>query len=427
MERVQCLAAEVVSRVLSGRSLDAELAATWHSESALTAQERGAVQDLSYGVLRHLGFLEAILGQLLHRPPTDALVRHLLQVALYQLLHSKAQPYTIVDHAVPACAQLGFPLAQGLVNAVLRNFLRRRAELETVAMGTDTGRYSYAPWWITKLATQYPGNYREILEAGNARPPLTLRVNRRRITRDAYLEMLADAEIAAHPVGRHGLIIDKPRPIAQLPGFADGLASVQDAGAQLAAELLDVADGMRVLDACAAPGGKTAHLLELADLDLTAVDIDAERLQRVADNLTRLSLHARLLQADAGQAEQWRDAGTFDRILADVPCTASGVVRRHPDIKWLRQQSDIKTLVVRQARILDSLWQLLGSGGKLLYATCSVFSEENNRQAEQFIARHPDARQLSLPLLADGLKHIDGQLLPDAAHDGFFYALLEKV
>lgn len=427
MERVQCLAAEAVSRVLAGRSLDAELTETWSSETTLSVQERGAVQDLAYGVLRRLGFLEALLGQLLHRPPADALVRNLLQVALYQLLHSKARPYTIVDHAVPACAQLGFPHAQGLVNAVLRNFLRRRAELEVVAASTDEGRYSYPQWWIAKLAAQFPQDYREILEAGNVRPPLTLRVNRRRITRDAYLETLAGAAIAARPVGRHGVIIEKPRPVVQLPGFSAGLVSVQDAGAQLAAELLDVADGMRVLDACAAPGGKTAHLLELADLDLTAVDIDAERLQRVTDNLTRLSLRARLRQADAGQPEQWRDAGTFDRILADVPCTASGVVRRHPDIKWLRQQSDIKALVVRQARILDTLWQLLGSGGKLLYATCSVFAEENNRQVEQFIARHHDARQLSLPLLADGLKHIDGQLLPDAAHDGFFYALLEKV
>ncbi len=427
MERVQSLAAEVVSRVLTGRSLDAVLAATWQSESALTAQERGAVQDLSYGVLRHLGFFEAILDRLLHRPPADVLVRHLLQVALYQLLHSKARPYTIVDHAVPACVQLGFPQAQGLVNAVLRNFLRRRAELETAAVATDVGRYSHASWWISKLAAQFPQNYREILEAGNARPPLTLRVNRRRITRENYLEMLAAAEIVARPVGRHGLIIDKPRPIAQLPGFAGGLASVQDAGAQLAAELLDVADGMRVLDACAAPGGKTAHLLELADLELTAADVDADRLQRVADNLTRLSLRAQLLRADAEQPGQWRDMGVFDRILADVPCTASGVVRRHPDIKWLRQQSDIEAMGIRQTRILDTLWQLLRSGGKLLYATCSVFDEENNRQVKQFIARHSDARQLFLPLPTDGLRHIDGQLLPDAAHDGFFYALLEKV
>lgn len=427
MERVQCLSAKAVARVLAGRTLDVELAALWRNETTLTAQERGAVQDLTYGVLRHLGHLQGLLGQLLHRPPADALIRHLLQVALYQLSHGRARPYTIVDHAVPACAQLGFPQAQGLVNAVLRNFLRRRAELETIAAATDEGRYSYPQWWIAKLSEQYPEQYRSILDAGNQRPPLTLRINRRRITREAYLEMLAGAEIAASPVGRCGVMIDRPRPVAQLPGFADGLVSVQDAGAQLAAEFLDVADGMRVLDACAAPGGKTAHLLELADLELTAADIDAERLQRVAGNLERLSLQARLLQADAGQPGQWHAAGCFDRILADVPCTASGVVRRHPDIKWLRQRGDIAPLVVRQAGILDTLWQLLGSGGKLLYATCSVFGEENHLQVEPFIARHPDARQLSLPQIDDGLKQVDGQLLPDVAHDGFFYALLEKV
>jgi 16S rRNA (cytosine967-C5)-methyltransferase len=427
MDYVQCLATGIVSRVLSGRSLDAELAATWAKEPALGSQPRGAVQDLSYGVLRHLGYLDGVLGQLLQQPLTDAPVRHLLLVALYQLSHTKAQAYTIVDHAVPACAKLGFPRAQGLVNAVLRNFLRRRTEIDAKVHATDEGYYSYPRWWINKLAASFPGDYHRILAAGNVRPPLTLRVNCRRIARTEYLELLARESIAAGPVGRHGVIIDKPRPVAQIPGFSAGLVSVQDAGAQLAAELLDVHDGMRVLDACAAPGGKTAHLLELADVELTAVDIDAERLRRVADNLSRLSLHAKLLQADAGQAEQLLAAGQFDRVLADVPCTASGVVRRHPDIKWLRQPRDISALVIKQAHILDTLWQLLGRGGKLLYATCSVFTEENNGQVEQFIARHPDARQLLLPPLADGLKQIDGQLLPDAAHDGFFYALLEKI
>lgn len=427
MEHVQCLAAGTVMRVLSGRNLDAELAALWRNETALTPQQRGAVQDLSYGVLRHLGWLNAALDQLLQRPLKDVPVRSLLQVALYQLSHGKTRAYTVVDHAVTACARLGFPHAQGLVNAVLRNFLRRRADIDAAAAMTDEGRYSYPQWWITKLAAQFPDDYRVILEAGNVRPPLTLRVNSRRLARDAYIEMLADKTIAARPAGRYGVIVDKPRPVAQLPGFAEGLVSVQDAGAQLAAELLDVRDGMRVLDACAAPGGKTTHLLELADIELTAADIDAERLQRVAENLSRLSLRAELLQADAEQAGPWRNAGVFDRILADVPCTASGVVRRHPDIKWLRKPSDIAALMQRQARILDTLWQLLGGGGKLLYATCSVFREENSRQIEQFVARHADARQQSLPPLADGIRQIQGQLLPDTVHDGFFYALLEKV
>lgn len=427
MERTQCLAAHVVGRVLAGRSLDSELTAVWRQHATLSPQQRGAVQDVAYGALRHLGYVDAAIDRLLSRPLTDLPVRNLLQVTLYQLMHTKAHSYAIVNHAVPAAARLGFPKAQGLVNAVLRNFLRRRDELDAAIMATDLGRYSYPQWWIDRVAAEYPEAWREILDAGNARPPLTLRVNRRKITRDNYLEMLKLQDIAAHVVSRQGIVIEKPRPVSLLPGFADGQVSVQDAGAQLAAELLDVADGMRVLDACAAPGGKAAHLLELADIDLTAADIDAQRLQRVTENLTRLSLNATLLQADAGNPAAWRNAGLFDRILADVPCTASGVVRRHPDIKWLRKPADIAAMAQRQAQILDTLWQLLGRGGKLLYATCSVFSEENGRQVEQFIARHADARQIAVSLSAEGLRQSHGQLFPDAAHDGFYYALLEKV
>lgn len=427
MERTQCLAAHVVGRVLDGRSLDSELTAVWRQQTALSPQQRGAVQDVAYGTLRHLGYVDAAIDRLLSRPLTDLPVRNLLQVTLYQLMHTKAHSYAIVNHAVPAAARLGFPKAQGLVNAVLRNFLRRRDELDAAINATDLGRYSYPQWWIDRVAAEYPDTWREILDAGNARPPLTLRVNRRKIARDDYLEILRLQDIAAHAVGRQGIVIEKPRPVSLLPGFAEGQVSVQDAGAQLAAELLDVADGMRVLDACAAPGGKAAHLLELADIDLTAADIDAQRLQRVTENLTRLSLNAKLLQADASNAAAWATAGLFDRILADVPCTASGVVRRHPDIKWLRQPDDIAAMGQRQTRILDTLWQLLNRGGKLLYATCSVFSEENGLQVEQFLARHADARQIAVSLSAEGLRQSHGQLFPDAAHDGFFYALLEKV
>jgi 16S rRNA (cytosine967-C5)-methyltransferase len=413
--------------VLAGRSLDSELTAVWRQHATLSPQQRGAVQDVAYGALRHLGYIDAAIDRLLSRPLTDLPVRNLLQVTLYQLLHTKAHSYAIVNHAVPAAARLGFPKAQGLVNAVLRNFLRRRDELDAAIMATDLGRYSYPQWWIDRVQVEYPEAWREILDAGNARPPLTLRVNRRKISRDNYLEILKLQDIAAHIVGRDGIVIEKPRPVSLLPGFAEGQVSVQDAGAQLAAELLDVADGMRVLDACAAPGGKAAHLLELADIDLTAADIDAQRLQRVTENLTRLALNAKLLQADAGNPGAWRDAGTFDRILADVPCTASGVVRRHPDIKWLRKPADIAAMAQRQTEILGTLWQLLGRGGKLLYATCSVFSDENGRQVEQFLARHPDARHIAVSLSAEGLRQSHGQLFPDAAHDGFYYALLEKV
>ena len=427
MERTQCLAAHVVGRVLAGRSLDSELTAVWRQHATLSPQQRGAVQDVAYGALRHLGYIDAAIDRLLSRPLTDLPVRNLLQVTLYQLLHTKAHSYAIVNHAVPAAARLGFPKAQGLVNAVLRNFLRRRDELDAAIMATDLGRYSYPQWWIDRVQVEYPEAWREILDAGNARPPLTLRVNRRKISRDNYLEILKLQDIAVHTVGRNGIVIEKPRPVSLLPGFAEGQVSVQDAGAQLAAELLDVADGMRVLDACSAPGGKAAHLLELADIDLTAADIDAQRLQRVTENLTRLALNAKLLQADAGNPGAWRDAGTFDRILADVPCTASGVVRRHPDIKWLRKPADIAAMAQRQTQILDTLWQLLGIGGKLLYATCSVFTDENGRQVEQFLARHPDARHIAVSLSTEGLRQSHGQLFPDAAHVGFYYALLEKV
>jgi 16S rRNA (cytosine967-C5)-methyltransferase len=427
MERTQCLSSHVVGRVLAGRSLDSELTAVWRQHATLSPQQRGAVQDVAYGALRHLGYIDAAIDRLLSRPLTDLPVRNLLQVTLYQLLHTKAHSYAIVNHAVPAAARLGFPKAQGLVNAVLRNFLRRRDELDAAIMATDLGRYSYPQWWIDRVQVEYPEAWREILDAGNARPPLTLRVNRRKISRDNYLEILKLQDIGAHIVGRDGIVIEKPRPVSLLPGFAEGQVSVQDAGAQLAAELLDVADGMRVLDACAAPGGKAAHLLELADIDLTAADIDAQRLQRVTENMTRLALNAKLLQADAGNPGAWRDAGIFDRILADVPCTASGVVRRHPDIKWLRKPADISAMAQRQTEILGTLWQLLGRGGKLLYATCSVFSDENGRQVEQFLARHPDARHIAVSLSAEGLRQSHGQLFPDAAHDGFYYALLEKV
>ncbi len=426
MDDLQCLAAQTVSRVLNGRSLDAELAALWRGHATLAAQQRGAVQDMAYGTLRHLGMIDALIDRLLARPLTDDAVRPLLRVAIYQLGHTRAHAYTVVDHAVRATVRMGAPRAKGLVNAVLRNYLRRRPELESAAQVAAVARYSYPQWWIDRVADEQPGHWRSMLEAGNTRPPLTLRVNRRQISRDDYLERLLHADIPALATGRDGVVIEKPRPVSQLPGFAEGLVSVQDAGAQLAAQLLNVADGMRVLDACAAPGGKTAHLLECAELDLTAADIDGERLQRVTDNLARLKLKATLMQADAGDAGAWKNVAPFDRVLADVPCTASGVVRRHPDIKWLRRPADIAAMVKQQSRILDVLWQLLGRGGKLLYATCSVFTAENSRQIEDFVARHSDARQLSIDVQLDGLNHNAGQLFPDAQHDGFFYALLEK-
>ena len=423
----QRLACTTVAAVAGGRNLNATLAAVWPRHPQLTAQQRSAITDLCYGTLRFGIQLDAVLAQLLTKPVHDESLRWLLLVGLYQLQYTRAAPYAVVDHAVRCAAVLGKPQAAGLTNAVLRNFLRKREALLAKAALTDSGRYAYPHWWIDKLRKQHPLHYAAILAAGNLHPPLTLRVNRRRTTRDDYIALLAQHDIAATAVGVDGATLSRAMPVERLPGFADGLASVQDAAAQHAAPLLDAQPGMRVLDACAAPGGKTTHLLEIADVDLTALDSDATRLERVRQNLQRLGLAASVLAGDAGNPVAWWDERPFDRILADVPCSASGVVRRHPDIKWLRRASDVAQFAAQQQRMLDSLWRLLASGGKLLYTTCSIFQEENSQQVADFLTRHSDAKLLPLC----GVKTLDGtpdgQLLPDHEHDGFFYALLQKI
>lgn len=427
MRDVQNLASAVVGQVLSGTSLDAVLGPLWARHTpALSAQQRGAIQDLSYGTLRWFARLDAMLDVLLAKPIDDARLRHLLLVALYQLEHTRAAPYAIVDHAVRVCSDLGLSRAKGLVNGVLRNFLRRPAAIRAAADRTGPGRHAYPAWWIAKAQAQYPGAWSALLERGNQRPPLTLRVNARRSSRDAYLDRLAAAEIPAQPVGACGVTLTRAMPVDAIPGFADGLVSVQDAGAQLAVARLQLAPAMRVLDACAAPGGKTAHMLEHENVAVTALDVDAVRLRRVADNLNRLGLSADIVCGDAANPGGWWDGVPFDRILADVPCSASGIVRRHPDIKWLRRPADIERLARTQASILDALWRLLGSGGKLLYATCSVFHEENHLQVARFLERHDDARHESTPAAEQEQPYPAGQIFPDERHDGFYYAVLRK-
>lgn len=420
---VQRLGARLVGRVLAGRSLDAELRAAMPE---VAADSRGALQDVAYGTLRFLGQLDALVDALLAKPLKDASVRDLLRVALYQLVHTRAAPYAIVDHAVRACEKMK-PAAKGLVNAVLRNFLRRRDALLAQAAASDAGRYSYPQWWIEKLREQYPERFDAMLLAGNAHPPLTLRVNVRRTSVDEYLARLAAEGLQATPLGGAALMLDRPVPVEKLPGFAAGDASVQDAAAQYAALVLDAQAGSRVLDACAAPGGKTAAILETGAVALDAVDNDDARLARVRENLTRLTLDANVICGDAAEPATWWDGKPYDRILADVPCSASGVVRRHPDVKWLRRPDDLARFAERQRRILDALWQLLAIDGKLLYATCSVFRDENHEQIERFLACHRDARRVPLPAPPTNAQTIAGQILPDERHDGFFYALLQKV
>jgi 16S rRNA (cytosine967-C5)-methyltransferase len=428
----QLIAADSVHQVFAGRNLTLSLPAALSLFPAATPQQKGAAADLSYGTLRFYGEIDAYLTQLLEKPLTDERIHALLLVAIYQLLHDKADAFTVVNQAVHAVSQLKRPApkswAKGLVNAILRNFLRQKDQLSNKLKSNEVATFSYPQWWINKLKTQYPAHWQGILETGNQHPPMTLRVNTQKISIKDYLKLLARQDIEATVLGAQAIVLTKPVTVEKIPGFADGVLSVQDYGAQLAAHLLDVQSGMKVLDACCAPGGKTGHILELADVQMTALDNDELRLQRVQSNLTRLNLQANLLVGDAGSSD-WYDGKPFDRILADVPCTASGIVRRHVDIKWLRREADIASFAVQQAKILPGLWRMLAKGGKLLYVTCSVFYEENQGQVDKFLQSNADATQLPFELPnhpTHSITHINGQLIPSAAHDGFFYALLQK-
>ena len=423
VQNIQLEAARIVSSVLQGRNLTQVLSESLRQHAQFTAQQRGALQDLCYGTLRHYGRLASVLNHLMERPARDAMLQHLLLVALYQLEFSKAGSHVVVDQAVHAAKRLN-ATAGGLVNAVLRNFQRKREALLETADRHEESRYSYSQWWIDALKKQYGNSAFAILEAGNQHPPMTLRVNARHATATEYQELLASHDIAARLVEPDALILEHPMAVERLPKFTEGWVSVQDAGAQYAARLLDVHDGMRVLDACAAPGGKAAHLLELGDVELVALDKDEQRLARVRENLQRLRLDAQIVCGDAAMPQDWWDGKLFQRILADVPCSATGVVRRHPDIKWLRRPADIDAFARQQAQILEAMWSLLAIDGKLLYATCSIFGRENQQVIDAFLAQHPEATQEKITLLPSMVQ--GGQLLPNEQHDGFFYALLHK-
>ncbi|MCW5619866.1 MAG: 16S rRNA (cytosine(967)-C(5))-methyltransferase RsmB [Burkholderiales bacterium] len=422
MIEVQRHACMTLLAVLRGRSLTSELTALWQGYPSFSVQDRGAIQDLAYGACRWLGTLRALLGALVERPFKDAPVEALLLIALYQLGWTRAAAHAVVDSAVTCCAGLGFGSAKGLVNGVLRTFLREREQRLARARASDIGRFSYPQWWIDRVRLAWPQAYADVLDAGNAHPPLTLRVNRRRCSLADYRSRLDAAGIEHLPLAGDALRIARPMPVQRLPGFDEGLVSVQDWGAQFAAPLLDLRPRLRVLDACAAPGGKSAHILESEAVELLALDRDPLRLRRVQENLDRLRLSAMLVAADAADLQSWWDGRSFDRILLDAPCSASGVVRRHPDIKWLRRDQDIAQLATEQTRLLQALWQTLAPGGKLLFVTCSVFPEETHAQITAFLHTQEDAEHLPLR----DFPQAGGQLLPDEEHDGFFYALLEK-
>lgn len=413
-------AAELVAEVGAGRTLTDALAALWDARPATPSGVRGAILDLAYSTLRDFGRQDFILGKLLAKPLQEP-ARSLLRVALYRLGSRPEAAHTTVDQAVSAAATVLGGNFKGVVNGVLRNALRQHDELAKAADADMVAEHRHPPWWIRRLKSQYPQHWRAILAAGNMHPPMALRINPLRATLSETLESFAEAGLAVRELPNGALLLERPVAVSRVPGFAEGCVSVQDAGAQYAADYLDLDDGLRVLDACAAPGGKTAHILETADVILTALDSDAGRARRVTENLDRLGLSAKVHTADCRDLERWWNGRPFDRILADVPCSASGVVRRNPDIKWLRRSDDIARFAAQQADILEALWRVLAPGGKMLYATCSVFAEENGEQVAAFAARHPDCRRIPIG------GQLDCQHLPCPEHDGFFYALLEKV
>ncbi|WP_137894976.1 16S rRNA (cytosine(967)-C(5))-methyltransferase RsmB [Ramlibacter sp. 2FC] len=422
--------AALLQAVRAGRSTTTLL-------DGLDAALRPGVQALGFQTLRWLGRAEALRRQLARRAPPEA-ADALLCTALALLWRPEQAPYeahTLVDQAVEAARRQPATRAQAsFINACLRRFLREREALLAQTERDPVAQWNHPRWWIERLQRDHPAHWQDILRASQAPAPMTLRVNRLKTSVDAYLASLRAAGLDGRAVGQAGIELAQPRPVQALPGFEQGWVSVQDAAAQLAAPLLldglDLARPLRLLDACAAPGGKTAHLLELCPAaQLTALDIDPRRCERIVQNLARLDLAARALAADAAEPAGWWDGQPFDAILLDAPCTASGIGRRHPDVRWLRRESDVAQLAAIQARLLQALWPLLAPGGRLLYCTCSVFRAEGQEQVEAFVANNTDAVLRPSPgHLMPQSGAVSGPL-PDngpGEHDGFFYALLEK-
>ncbi|MFK7962963.1 MAG: 16S rRNA (cytosine(967)-C(5))-methyltransferase RsmB [Burkholderiaceae bacterium] len=441
-------AARSVEQVLLGHTLPEEpLALDSQRRAAVPGKSRAAIRDMAYQTIRRLGRLREILGKLNRKTPQPSVLA-LQLVALEQIVWPMREVHVVVDQAVSAARLMSATRpAGGLINAVLRRFLREQAVLINSTGKIPEARWNFPRWWIEQLQKQYPTRWQQVLEISDQPGPLTLRVNALQTSVEKYLAQLESVGLSGQAIGPLAVRLEQAVDVQRLPGFESGMVSVQDAGAQLAAPLLNVQAGDRVLDACAAPGGKTAHILEQriaahnpneadpASAPLLALDSDASRLDRVAQNLDRLGLsdHAVCRVGDAARPADWWDGQPFDRILVDAPCTASGIVRRHPEIRWLRQRRDIETLGAIQTKILAGLWPTLKPGGKLLYVTCSVFCAEGEGVANHFLNAEPTARRVPLMGclgLSGDVSPID-QLLPHQGprldHDGFFYALIEKL
>lgn len=433
--------AELLVEVVEARRLmkkdGAALAVAFAKASSRRPEHRAALKALLYAALRRAVYAQSALARLCDRRPQEN-VALCLETAIALLAGGLYKDYTLVDNTVRAVRMLpGGARAAGFANAVLRRYLREAPRLRAELERAPSVRYNVPAWWAERMRRAYPEEWESVLAAGTRMPPLSLRVNVRRTSVEDYLALLAERGMPARRIGEAAVELEKPVPAERIPGFGEGLVSVQDAGMQLAARLLELRPGDRVLDACAAPGGKTAHLLERYDCRATALEIDPKRTPKIHENLERLGLKAEVRTADAASRTEraaWWSGEAFDAILLDAPCTASGIVRRQPDVPWNRRPEDIRQLAATQSALLDALWEVLKPAGHLLFCTCSVFPEEGPEQIQRFLERTPDARAAAHPLLTDGML----RLLPTdderpetrtelpSVHDGLFFALLEK-
>lgn len=423
---LRSLAAQILEQVVEkGHSLSQVLPG---AQKSLTDKDSALLQEFCFGVLRVLPVLEALINKLMDRPMKGKQrpLHFLIMVGLYQLIYTRIPPHAALSETVEGAVVLKRPQLKGLINGVLRQFQRQQQYLLQESKNSPL-QYLHPDWLLKKLQQAWPNNWQDIISANNQRPPMWLRVNRQHNSRETWLTYLQKAGMNAspHPVVTDALCLETPCPVNKLPGFSKGWVTVQDVSAQYSVSLLAPQNGEHILDLCAAPGGKTTHILEVApQAQVTAVDIDENRLARVAENLKRLGQQACLIQGDGRYPDAWCQDLQFDRILLDAPCSATGVIRRHPDIKWLRRERDIAELVLLQQTIINTIWPKLKKGGTLVYATCSVLPEENQQQIETFLRHHPDAYQTAIGKnTANNL-----QLFPHPkGGDGFFYAKLLKI
>lgn len=425
MHHSQLIAADCVSEVIKGHNLNQVFEGCFEYHQNITPQQKSVTIFLAYGAIRFLGENQFFIQKLIDKKITNKKIEALLCVALFQLNHDQSTDFTVVNEAVKAAKLINKSWAGSFVNGVLRSFIRQKEKLQTELKNDEEAFYSYPLWWINLIKKNYTKDWESILLNGNKHPPLTLRINERKINLKQYEEKLKSEAISYRVLGNIALKLTQPTSVEKIPGFMDGEVSIQDFGAQLAAKLLDLQDGQICLDACSAPGGKTGHMLEIADIELVSIDQQKDRLYKVKENLERLHLHAYLKCADLTAVNTWWNEKLFDRILLDAPCSASGVVRRHVDIKWLRRPCDVEMFAKQQETMLEAMWQLLKKGGKLLYATCSIFHDENHKVIKRFIKEHTDAKEVKWTVDSQYSKY-ENQLIPSENHDGFFYALLEK-